>query len=694
MTPHKFGKVLSWGSDVEDATIEQAAKASRMPFVKGHLALMPDAHIGMGATIGSVIPTEGAIIPAAVGVDIGCFRGDTKVPLLNGRQKTLKEMAEAGGEWWVYSLDADQIIVPGRAVATRTRANAALIKVTVSGGEEIVCTPDHPFMLRDGTYKEAQELRFNESLMPLYRRWQTRDGYESSSTGHGDSELTHLRVYEALHGAVTEGHLVHHKDHCHFNNDPSNLESVLIGEHSRYHRQTGHSFRNGSPEFQRLRREGIARGNQKPERQRQLVEVGTRNITTHMTEHPDEWKASVAGNGKRGAPYLALFNVTPRVCDECEEVQANPGALFWHKKREHGHNHKVIAVEVLEEKEDVYCLQVEDHHNFALAAGVFVHNCGMIAVETNLHQDQLPDTLDPLLVDIESVVPSGVGKGHTFGTDWDRERHTRKVPSYSGSTSLTGKQINTITDQFGTLGSGNHFVEVCLDERDHVWVVLHSGSRGIGNQLASTHIKGAKGLMKARMISLEDPDLAYLVEGEPTFQAYILDMLWAQEYAMANREAMMDAVLTELWKNVPATVAEVQRVNCHHNFTIRENHNGRNVWITRKGAIRARTGDKGVIPGSMGTRSYIVTGLGNASSYNSCSHGAGRRLSRTAAKRELSVESLRVAMGDRTWNQGHAEALLDEHPDSYKDIDQVMADQADLVTIEHTLHSILNYKGQ
>jgi tRNA-splicing ligase RtcB len=246
--------------------------------------------------------------------------------------------------------------------------------------------------------------------------------------------------------------------------------------------------------------------------------------------------------------------------------------------------------------------------------------------------------------------------------------------------------------QFGTLGSGNHFVEVCLDERDRVWTVLHSGSRGIGNQLAQRAINEAKGLMKQRFIRLEDPDLAYLVQGEPSFETYIADMLWAQAYAMGSRAVMAERVLASLFE-VVGTGAHVRTINCHHNFTQLEHHGGKDLWITRKGAIKAGVGDEGVIPGSMGTRSYVVSGLGSAASYASCSHGAGRRMSRTAARKTLTVDSLREAMAGRSWNSASAEALLDEHPASYKDIDRVMADQTDLVAVQHTLHQVFNYKG-
>jgi tRNA-splicing ligase RtcB len=328
------------------------------------------------------------------------------------------------------------------------------------------------------------------------------------------------------------------------------------------------------------------------------------------------------------------------------------------------------------------------------AVGVDI-GCGMIAAELSIGSASLGDDLGRLHGMIANAVPSGVGKGHLrqvgrgrLGSDmtwW---------PDDKPGEPLTQKQFDKAITQFGSLGSGNHFVEVCLDERDVVWIVLHSGSRGIGNELAKIHIDGAKGLMKRYHIGLEDPDLAYLVEETPEFDAYIGDMLWAQRYAMGNREAMLDAVLNQVagflgWDVVPV----VSRINCHHNYTEREHHRGKNVWLTRKGAIRARVGDRGVIPGSMGTQSYIVSGLGNPASYESCSHGAGRRMSRNEAKRTLDLDGLRTAMAGKTWNEKQAKALLDEDPRSYKDIDQVMADQADLVTIDHTLSQILNYKG-
>ena len=321
------------------------------------------------------------------------------------------------------------------------------------------------------------------------------------------------------------------------------------------------------------------------------------------------------------------------------------------------------------------------------AVGVDI-GCGMIATETTLGAADLPEDLGRVMPLIEQRIPAGLGKGHEHANAADERLAGLGRPR----TALTARQEATVAAQFGTLGSGNHFVEVCLDERDRVWTVLHSGSRGIGNQLATGHIRAAKDLVRRWHISLEDPDLAYFVRGTVEFDTYIADMLWAQRYAMASRARMADALNATLFAAAGGGT-EVRRINCHHNFTQRERHHGRDLWITRKGAIKAAAGDEGVIPGSMGTGSYIVTGLGNTASYTSCSHGAGRRMSRTAAKQRLSADSLRDAMRGRTWNHDRADALLDEHPHAYKDIDQVMHDQRDLVTVQHTLRQVLNYKG-
>jgi RNA-splicing ligase RtcB len=321
------------------------------------------------------------------------------------------------------------------------------------------------------------------------------------------------------------------------------------------------------------------------------------------------------------------------------------------------------------------------------AVGVDI-GCGMIAAELDVDEAQLPDSLEPLLGRIERAIPAGVGQGHeTVARNADRW-----LSAHRPATALAEKQSVKAAKQFGTLGSGNHFFELCVDERARVWVVLHSGSRGIGNQLAQMHIKEARRLAKDLRLRLEDPDLAYFLEGTPEFEAYIGDMLWAQDYARANRDQMMDNAMREVFSFL-GFGREVRRINCHHNFTQRETHGDQSLWITRKGAIKADRGDLGVIPGSMGTRSYIVSGKGSAQSWTSCSHGAGRRHSRTQAKKLFTTDDLARQMEGKVWLEDRAAALVDEIPSAYKDIDQVMADQTDLVEVLHTLRQVLNYKG-
>ena len=320
------------------------------------------------------------------------------------------------------------------------------------------------------------------------------------------------------------------------------------------------------------------------------------------------------------------------------------------------------------------------------AVGVDI-GCGMIAARLDLTASQLPDDLGGVLLAIERALPAGLGKWHAEASDEARAW-------YAGhrNDGLTDQQVGRALAQFGTLGSGNHFFEMALDERDRVWVVMHSGSRGVGNQLAMKYIAVAKAFAGAEGLAPQDPELAWLQEGTPQFDDYVRDMLWSQDYAMANRSRMMAEALSAIFQTL-AMGAEVERVNCHHNFAAREEHGGRQVWITRKGAIRAEESDLGVIPGSMGGKSYIVRGRGEPLSWRSCSHGAGRVLSRRAARKRFGAADLATAMEGRTWQLAQAEALLDEIPAAYKDIDVVMNDQRDLVEILHELRGIVNYKG-
>lgn len=323
------------------------------------------------------------------------------------------------------------------------------------------------------------------------------------------------------------------------------------------------------------------------------------------------------------------------------------------------------------------------------AVGVDI-GCGMIAVKTNLKKEQLGD-LKKIREGIERRVPMSAGKFTSKLTDSAKIR-IDKLKELAGNRDYS--KIADWEKQIGTLGGGNHFIEICLDEEESVWATLHSGSRGIGNKLGNKHIKIAQDIMEKMFITLPDPDLAYLVEGTPEFDSYLFDLHWAQEFARMNRDEMMDKVLTELrytvFGNNDVNI-ELERVNCHHNFSQIEHHFKENVWVTRKGAIQARVGMKGMIPGSMGTRSYIVEGLENPMAFHSAPHGAGRRFSRGEAFKRFTMDDFDKAMTGIEHRR--SDVLLDELPGAYKDIDEVMENAKELVKIEHTLRQIINMKG-
>lgn len=319
------------------------------------------------------------------------------------------------------------------------------------------------------------------------------------------------------------------------------------------------------------------------------------------------------------------------------------------------------------------------------AVGVDI-GCGMIAIRLNLKASDLPDTLANIRSAIEAVVPTG----NASHKDW--VEHKLVGYKFLSMCEQHGFKWQNAGKQIGTLGGGNHFIELCLDENQDVWIMLHSGSRGIGNQIGRHFIETAKKEMEAYGINLPHADLAFLAEGTTKFDEYIEAMTWAQEYAAANREHMLQAVLAVLKKMLRREIDSTQEaINCHHNYTARENHFGRNLWITRKGAIRARDGDLGIVPGSMGAKSYIVRGKGDRDSYCSCPHGAGRQYGRNAARERFTVADLAAQTAGIECRKD--EGVLDEIPGAYKDIDVVMKHAEPLVDVVHTLKQVMCIKG-
>ena len=339
------------------------------------------------------------------------------------------------------------------------------------------------------------------------------------------------------------------------------------------------------------------------------------------------------------------------------------------------------------------------HAIIPAAVGVDI-GCGMMAVETSLEGKQLPDSLKRLRTAIEKAVPHGRSGN---GGKNDRGAWSKLPAPAADAWKTLGPQLKTIMDKhpgirgandvnhLGTLGTGNHFIEVCLDERERVWFMLHSGSRGIGNRIGSYFIELAKHDMMRHVKNLPDRDLAYLQEGSPKFADYVEAVDWAQRYAMTNRQLMMDAVIGAAKTELPPFTLGERAVNCHHNYVAREHHFGEDIFVTRKGAVRAGAGELGIIPGSMGARSYIVRGKGNRDSYCSCSHGAGRQMSRGEAKRRFSIEDhVKATEGIECRKDAD---VIDETPMAYKPIDKVMAAQAELVETVHELRQVVCVKG-
>ncbi len=334
------------------------------------------------------------------------------------------------------------------------------------------------------------------------------------------------------------------------------------------------------------------------------------------------------------------------------------------------------------------------------AVGVDI-GCGMMAVRTSIRAEHLPDSLAGIRSAIEAAVPHGRtdNGGRNDKGAWSSEPPAIAAAKWAelkdGYDDIVARSPKAAHPRgyghLGTLGTGNHFIELCLDEAGDVWVMLHSGSRGVGNRFGTHFVERAKHDMRRWFINLPDQDLAYFPEGSDGFVDYIRAVSWAQKYARANREVMMDQVLGVLRAWFPDLVTTQEAVNCHHNYVTTEHHFGKKVYVTRKGAVRAGDGDLGIIPGSMGARSFIVRGKGNADSFCTCSHGAGRAMSRNEAKRRFSLaDHIEATAGVECRKDAD---VIDETPMAYKDIDAVMAAQADLVDIVHTLRQVVCVKG-
>ncbi|MCA1613824.1 MAG: RtcB family protein [Acidobacteria bacterium] len=694
--------------DAEDTLYRQIVNATRFPGVR-MVVITPDTHYGYGVPVGCVLITDadtGAIAMGPVGYDIGCFTADTLVPVADGNSYPIGKLAERGEEIFVHSVSPEQKVVVAKATARKTRTDAPLVKVTLDNGREIFCTPDHEFMLRDGSYRQAQELTPKTSLMPFYSR-KDRDGYTVvRHPATGREQRVHwimarsgaLGEIPAFSGQRT---IIHHKNFSPSDNRPTNLVFMGDRDHMSYHKSiVERNSHFHSESFEAKRKAALAIKAQTAEGYAYFAERGTKNILAYMANKPEHFKKSVAENGERGKKYLEAYNVSPEgrkkssevahrqhVCETCGEVLIGGFGIHNHRRWQHGYNHKVISVEPVGRREDVYCLTVPEYGNFALDAGVFVHN-------------------------FQELVRGGAEYYvEKYGARFDRSRAERhRIPvDDSWQIPWGGKgRPERGQEQLGSLGGGNHFIELQRSEQTGtLFLQVHTGSRGFGHGLATNYFELAR---EERPAEITDIDLGYFTPASKHYGDYLNAVAAGGNYAILNRLVIFEGVAEAFREVFGAELELVYEIS--HNLVQREWHpEFGEVWVHRKGATRAfpaghpalrgtiweETGHPVLIPGSNKDWSYILRPLEAAvNSGYSVNHGAGRRLSRGAAVRELSQQQ----MDDEYKAAGivvnvNGRVPLDEAAPAYKSSQEVIeaVTGAGLARIEHQLWPLASLKG-
>ncbi|MDT7605091.1 MAG: hypothetical protein QOF61_3088 [Acidobacteriota bacterium] len=741
----------------EDILYRQIVNATRFPGVR-LVVITPDAHYGYGVPVGCVLITDaesGAVAMGPVGYDIGCFAADTLVPTADGQSHSIGELAARGEEIFIYSISAEQRIVVAKATARKTRTDAPLVKVTLDNGREILCTPDHEFMLRDGTYRQSQDLAPKTSLMPFYSR-RDKDGYTTirhPATGR-EQRVHWVMARGGLLGKIPafagQRTIIHHKNFDPSDNRPANLIFMGDRDHMSYHRSiVERNTHFHSDEFEQRRKQAIAEKANTAEGHAYFAARGTKNILAYMANNSEHFRQSIAGNGERGKKYLQSYNMSERgrlkssevahlqhTCETCGEIVVGGFGIHNHRRWRHGYNHKVVSVEFIERREDVYCLTVPEYGNFALDAGVFVHNCGMMSAQSNVEAEAATPELRLQFnravmgrVDMgaggkskrlggltESEFQNLVRGGaeyyvERYGAKFDRSRAERhRIPvdddwqiPYGGK----GRPERG-REQLGSLGGGNHFIELQRSEQSGtLFVQVHTGSRGFGHGLATNYFELARA---ERPEEITDLDLGYFTPDSKHYRDYLNAVAAGGNYAILNRLVIFEQVAEAFRETFGAELELVYEIS--HNLVQREHHpDYGDVWVHRKGATRAfpaghpalqgtvweATGHPVLIPGSNKDWSYILRPLAGAvNSGYSVNHGAGRRLSRGAANRELSQR----AIDDEYREAGiivntDGRVPLDEAAPAYKSSAEVIeaVTGAGLARIEHALYPLASLKG-
>jgi tRNA-splicing ligase RtcB len=743
--------------EAEDILYRQIVNATRFPGVR-LVVITPDTHYGYGVPVGCVILTDaesGAVAMGPVGFDIGCFTAETLVPLVDGKSYPIGELAGSGEEFFVYSISEEHRVVVAQATARKTRVDSPLVKVTLDNGREISCTPDHEFMLRDGSYRQAKDLTPSTSLMPFYARIDD-DGYVLvMHPATGREQRAHwIMARGGLLGEIPayEGQrtIIHHRNFRPSDNRPENLKFMGDREHMSYHRQIAERNTHfQAKEFEARRKQAIASKAKTEEGRAYYAERGTKNILAYMANNTEHFRAAVAGNGERGKKYLQACNTSPEgrrksseiahrkyVCEMCDEVLTGSFGINNHRRWRHGYNHKVVSVEFLEETADVYCLSVPEYGNFALDAGVFVHNCGMMSARSEVSAEMATPERKLAFnrAVMERVAMGAGGKSHKlggmakpefnnlvrggaeyyveqYGATFDRSRAERhRIPvddDWEIPWGGKGRPERGL-DQLGSLGGGNHFIELQREETlGTLFLQVHTGSRGFGHGLATNYFEMARA---ERPDAITDIDLGYFTPESLHYRDYLNAVAAGGNYAILNRLVIFEQVSDAFREVFGADLELIYEIS--HNLVQREWHpEFGDVWVHRKGATRAfpaghpalkgtfweETGHPVLIPGSNKDFSYILRPLPGAErSGFSVNHGAGRRLSRGAAMRELSQRQ----MDDDYREAGilvniNGRVPLDEAAPCYKSSEEVTraVTEAGLAEVVHKLWPLASLKG-
>lgn len=747
-------------AEVEETLYGQIINATRFPGTR-LVAITPDTHYGYGVPVGCVLLTDaeaGAIAMGPVGYDIGCFTADTLVPTIDGNSYPIGELAKSDEEIFVYALSKEQKVVVAKATAKQTRINASLVKVLLDNGREIFCTPDHEFMLRDGTYRQAKDLAPETSLMPFDKRLD-KEGYalvRHPATGL-NQKVHWIMGRGGLLGKIPsfEGQktIIHHKNFKPSDNRLNNLEFMGDRDHMSYHKSiVERNLHFQSPEFEMKRKAALAAKAQTAEGYAYFAERGRKNLERYSSENPGAEHANAVANhnGERGKSYLIAYNKSEagrvkssevahrvHICETCgEEVKGSGFGIHNHRYWKHNYNHKVVSVEPLEYTADVYCLTVPEYGNFALDAGVFVHNCGMVSAKSYVDAEAAtPEKRLAFNRAVMSRVNLGAGgksvrlknldggefnnliRGgaeyyvEKYGASFDRsraERHRLPVDD-NWQAPLGGKGLpERGFQQLGSLGGGNHFIELQrAEETGTLFVQAHTGSRGWGHGLATNYFEMARA-EKPDVIS--DLDLGYFTPESKHYRGYQNAVAAGGNFAIINRLILFEQVAEAFREVFGAELELIYEIS--HNLVQKESHpEFGEVWVHRKGATRAfpaghaalqgtmweDSGHPVLIPGSNKDWSYILRPQANAvNSGYSVNHGAGRRMSRAAAVKNLNqrkIDDEYREAGILVNDNGHVP--IDEAAPCYKPAEDVIAAVvgAGLATVEYSLWPLASLKG-